>query len=88
MSQSLLLMYLLCNVFAFCLYGIDKQKAKLHKWRISEMSLLLAAVFGAIGALAGMYVFHHKTQKAKFFIGVPAIGILELLLIFILPCGR
>lgn len=88
MQQTLLLLYLLCNAFSFCLYGIDKRKAKLHKWRISEMSLLLAAVFGVIGALAGMYVFHHKTRKAKFFIGVPAIGILELLLILFLLYGR
>ena len=44
-------------------YGVDKWNAKQGKWRISETTLLmLAAVGGAIGALLGMQVWHHKTK--------------------------
>ena len=44
------------------MYGIDKWKAHRKQWRISEkMLLFLAVIGGSAGALAGMYIFHHKT---------------------------
>ena len=73
------------NVITFLMYGIDKAKAKKDKRRISEKALLLVAlIMGALGALLGMIVFRHKTQKAKFTIGVPVcllvnIGVIVLL---------
>lgn len=70
------------NVLAFCMYGVDKQKARRNRWRIPEATLLLMAVLGgAVGSYLGMQVFHHKTQKAKFYLGVPAIGFAELLVL-------
>ena len=45
---------------------------------IPETTLLIAAVFGVIGAFSGMHVFHHKTRKPKFYIGVPVIFFLEM----------
>lgn len=60
------------NLLAVVLFGIDKRRAIKNKWRISEATLLLVAlVGGGVGALAGMKLFRHKTQKAKFFVGVP-----------------
>lgn len=60
------------NIVAFVLYGVDKHKAIQHQWRIPEATLILFAwIGGAAGALLGMNVFHHKTQKAKFRILVP-----------------
>ena len=60
------------NLFAVIIYGIDKRRAIKDKWRISESTLLLVAfVGGGLGAFAGMKLFRHKTQKAKFFVGVP-----------------
>ena len=68
------------NIVTFIIYGIDKYKAKNNRWRIPEATLILLAVIGgSIGALLGMNVFHHKTRKPKFYIGVPAILIIELL---------
>ena len=76
------LIYLLTvNVLTFIVYGIDKYKAKHAKWRISETTLLLLAVFGgSIGAWCGMKVWHHKTMHKKFKYGVPVIFILQLAL--------
>ena len=69
------------NVVTFFLYGIDKLKAKHSKWRISEATLLLFAVFGgSIGAWLGMKAWHHKTQHKKFQYGVPLILLAQIIL--------
>ncbi len=58
---------ILVNIIAFAAFGIDKRKAVKHKYRISEATLLgLALIGGSAGALAGMYLFHHKTKKLLF----------------------
>ena len=70
------------NVVTFFMYGIDKWKAKKSKWRIREAALLgLAVLGGSIGAWLGMKVWHHKTLHKKFRFGVPAIIIVQLLII-------
>ena len=70
------------NVWAFTMYGVDKYKAKHGLWRIPEAALLLvAAAGGSVGAWCGMQVFHHKTRKPKFSIGVPVIFVVEVVLL-------
>ena len=72
---------LLINAAGFLLMLIDKQKAIKNRWRIPESTLMLvAALGGSIGSLAGMYTFRHKTKHLKFTLGIPAILILQLLL--------
>ncbi len=67
------------NVVTFLLYGNDKSRARRHAWRIPEKTLLGAAVIGgSVGALLGMSVFHHKTRKPAFYIGVPLILIVQI----------
>ena len=67
------------NVATFLLYGLDKQKARMNRWRIPEKVLLGVAVFGGtVGAYVGMRMFHHKTTKAKFYIGLPLIFMLQV----------
>lgn len=76
MSYITLILYSLAaiNIITFFVYGIDKWKAKRSRWRISETTLLLLAVFGgSIGALMGIKVWHHKTLHKKFKYGVPLI---------------
>ena len=79
----IVLIYLvLINVVTFFMYGIDKWKAKKSKMRIRETALLgLAVLGGSIGAWLGMKVWHHKTLHKKFRFGVPAILIVQLLII-------
>ena len=51
-------------------------------WRVREASLLMLAVLGgSIGAWLGMKVWHHKTQHKKFRYGIPAIIIIQLVII-------
>lgn len=77
----MILIYLqLVNLAAFAAMGIDKFKAKTGRWRIPEAVLMtLAVIGGSIGAIAGMYLFRHKTRKHKFSIGLPAILVLQVL---------
>ncbi len=77
-NKTYIILFLLINLVVFAMYGIDKWKAIHHKWRIPEATLIGAAVFGVVGALLGMIVFHHKVRKPKFYISVPFIMILEL----------
>lgn len=69
------------NALGFLIMLADKEKAKKRLWRIPEATLLtVAALGGSIGCLAGMKVFHHKTRKPKFYIGIPVILALQLIL--------
>ena len=73
------------NLLTFFIYGIDKWKAKRDKWRVPEATLLmLAALGGSVGALLGMFVFHHKTKHKKFLIGVPLILLAQFALAYLL----
>ena len=61
---------------AFAMYGIDKRQAEQGGWRVPEVLLHgLALVGGVIGAWAGRYVFHHKTQKPLFTVVLIAASI-------------
>ena len=84
--MRVLIYYLLgINLLTFFIYGIDKWKAKRNKWRVPEATLLmLAALGGSVGALLGMFVFHHKTKHKKFLIGVPLILLAQLALAYLL----
>ena len=83
--------YLICvNLFGLISFFIDKQKAKRQSWRTPEATLFTIAIFGgSIGCLLGMYLFHHKTKKPAFYIGIPAILVIQialvLLFIYVLP---
>lgn len=82
LTQIILVYLIIINAAAFLLMLIDKQKAKRSAWRIPEATLMgVAALGGSIGAIAGMYVFRHKTRHVKFFLGLPAILIIQIALV-------
>ena len=67
LEVSVLIYLLAVNVIAFILFGIDKQRARKHAFRISERMLMIwGIVGGSLGALLGMQFFHHKTKHKKF----------------------
>lgn len=70
---------LVMNLLDFFLMWLDKRRAKKHKWRVAERTLLLvAALGGSLGGLLGMYAFHHKTKHPKFYITMPILLVLHL----------
>ena len=80
--KNILLYLLIINIIGFFMMWSDKRKAKKGKWRIPEQTLfVVTALGGGIGTIAGMYTFRHKTKKLKFTIGLPALVILEILII-------
>lgn len=86
-AEKILVLYsILINILSFAMMGIDKKKAKNHRYRISENILIaLSIIGGAIGTLIGIIVFKHKTSKSKFYIGVPIIYIInQIIILFIL----
>ncbi len=73
------------NVFTFIIFGIDKLKAKLDAYRISEKTLLTFCLAGGVlGGIFGMLIFRHKTKKPKFIYSLPVILIAYLVVILLL----
>lgn len=55
------------NILTFFLFGLDKLKAKLNAWRISERTLLVVTFFGGFGAAwLSMVIFRHKIKDRSF----------------------
>ena len=83
--KNILLYLLMINIIGFCMMWSDKRRAKWGKWRIPEQTLfIVTALGGGVGTIAGMYTFRHKTKKLKFTIGLPALVILEIILVIYL----
>ena len=82
-KECALFIYIVCCIIGYILVGIDKHYARINHWRISERTLLIFAVFGGVGVWIGMYMFHHKTNKPKFYLGVPCLIIIFILLMLV-----
>ena len=86
--SSLILYLVIINVITFVIFGVDKYKAIRQEWRIRESTLLgLALIGGSIGGWLAMYIFHHKTKKVKFFMGIPVILAIQIVVFSYLFCG-
>lgn len=69
------------NCLSLLLMGLDKLKALRNNYRISEKTLIfIALIGGAIGIILGMLIFHHKTQKILFKVGIPIIIMMQIIL--------
>lgn len=72
---------LLINLVGVICMRVDKRRAILHEWRISEaMFFLIAFAGGAAGCWAGMYIFRHKTKHSAFVVGMPVILAVQIAL--------
>lgn len=81
MFKYILLTVLIINLLTFCLMGIDKRQAVNGGRRIPESTLLFwGFMMGGPGLLLGSLVFHHKTKKWKFRLGIPAAIIVNVLI--------
>lgn len=74
---------LIINALGFAIMLWDKYLAKNNLRRIPEKSLFGIAVFGgSLGCIIGMYTVRHKTRHKSFTLGMPAILIVQLLLLY------
>ena len=73
------------SVLTFCVFAWDKRCAERGKRRVPEKTLLLlCALLGAPGGLAGMRICRHKTKKAPFPYVVPLLCLAQGALIWAL----
>ncbi|WP_346668908.1 DUF1294 domain-containing protein [uncultured Subdoligranulum sp.] len=79
--MKILILYLiLINLAAWGLMRADKYRARKHAWRIPERTLFAVALLGgSLGAILGMYLWHHKTKHWYFVIGMPLILVAQIL---------
>ena len=82
--NNIFIFYLITmNALGFVLMYIDKIKAKKHKWRVKENTLLTIAILGgSLGSLISMYTFRHKTKHTKFTLGIPLILIIQIIFLY------
>lgn len=67
------------TLVTFITYARDKYKAKKNLWRTPEGTLLLLAfIGGAVGAFLGMTLCRHKIRKAKFYLCVPFLAVMQI----------
>lgn len=79
MPENLFFLYIvLINSVALIMMGADKRiaikngKGNVQRMRIPEAVLFLTAfLLGGVGCCVGMKLFHHKTRKLKFCLGMP-----------------
>lgn len=66
-------------IITFFAFGIDKFYAIKHKWRVKEPTLFtLSILFGAMGAVMGMFAFRHKINKPGFKILLPILAVIQI----------
>lgn len=71
--------YVFMSLVTFGAFLLDKRKAQKGRWRIKERTLIsLSMCFGWPGAMLGMKLARHKTQKPLFKFGIPAIAVLHV----------
>lgn len=75
---------IIINIIGLFSMLIDKRRAIKKIWRIPEKTLFLIAILGgSIGSNIGMRLFRHKTKHWYFVFGMPAILIIQLVIIFL-----
>jgi uncharacterized membrane protein YsdA (DUF1294 family) len=79
--------YLVLNAASLVMYYADKRAAVRKERRISERTLLLAALVAPFGAVGGMRFFHHKTRKTKFLLAYLFLGLHLVLLAYLMAPG-
>ena len=85
MPELILTYALIINFMGFFSMLIDKRRAKKNQWRIPEKTLFLLAILGgSIGSNIGMRLFRHKTKHWYFVYGMPAILIIQIVIICLL----
>lgn len=85
-KYKILLVYLgIINFVTFAVFALDKIAAIEKRSRFRIITLLgLCFSGGSVGGLGAMYLFHHKTKKDYFTVGVPLIILMQVVVLFYL----
>ena len=85
MLYEFLIAYLLIiSLVAVVVTIVDKLSAIAQKRRVPERTLLtLSLLGGSVAMLVTMLIIRHKTRKLKFMSGIPAIILVQLILILL-----
>ena len=77
------------SLIALILYKVDTEKAKRSEWRTKEKTLLgFGFLGGAVGALAGMKLFRHKTKHWYFWaVNIAGLAWQIALLVWLIVMG-
>lgn len=85
MIKIIIIYTIIINIIGFFSMLIDKRSAIKNKWRIPEKNLFLIAIIGgSVGSIAGMRLFRHKTKHWYFAYGMPAILLIQIVIISLL----
>ncbi|MDA3733448.1 DUF1294 domain-containing protein [Niameybacter massiliensis] len=80
--EYLFIYFLVINLIGFGMMYSDKKRAIKKKYRIPEKTLFLVAlVGGSLGTTLGMETFRHKTKHWYFKWGMPAIFVLQIIIL-------
>ena len=82
-NHQLLMYYLIIiNSITFIAFGLDKLYAIKNKTRIRIITLLgFSFIGGAVGGYLGMEIFNHKTRKDYFYIGLPTMIVMHIIVL-------
>lgn len=82
MEKILLGYIIIINILGYWSMWSDKKRAIQKKYRISEKTLFTIAILGgSLGSIIGMNTCRHKTKHWYFKYGMPAILVVQLILI-------
>ena len=83
MIRFVLFYFILINLVGIIVMAYDKRRAVMRKWRVPEANLFfIALIFGSLGSIIGMYLFHHKTKHLKFTLGMPLILLIQVIILY------
>lgn len=83
MENFLFTYLLIINFVAVIVMAYDKRNARAAKRRVPERNIFMIAIFGgALGILAGMKWFRHKTLHWQFAYGIPFILLLQIVVVY------
>lgn len=81
---GIIIYIIIMSIISFCQMGIDKKRAMNQRWRITERTLFLTAgIGGSFGCFLGMYIFRHKTRQMRFVLGIPALMLVHVFLLYL-----
>jgi uncharacterized membrane protein YsdA (DUF1294 family) len=86
-EQLLIGFFVAINLFTFLVMANDKRKSRQRGEveRIPEgLIFFMAAAFGSVGVLVGMYILRHKTRKWYFQLGIPLLIVQNLVTLYVL----